>query len=78
MTAVASNGAAGTTAVITALGTPATGVVAACHEAVNGNSWAVAVPLVASTVAAPSLWCVDSTGASQSGVALPGGISECP
>lgn len=36
---------------------------AACHD--TTGAWAAAVPVMASTLAAPRLWCVDSLGASR-------------
>jgi len=49
---------------------------AVCHS--TDNDWAVAVPLTDSASGAVSLWCVDSTGASQSGTALAASAVVCP
>ncbi len=47
------------------LGTDAatTGILGACNS--SATAWAMAVPVKASTVAVPSLYCVDSTGAAK-------------
>lgn len=49
---------------------------AVCHS--SDNDWAAAVPLTDSVSGTPSLWCVDSTGASQSGTALGASATVCP
>jgi prepilin-type N-terminal cleavage/methylation domain-containing protein len=56
--------------------TPAAWNEAVCHD--NDDAWAAAVPLTDSDDTTTSLWCVDSTGASQSGTALGTNIYECP
>jgi len=40
-----------------------TGVLGSCNS--SATAWAMAAPLKASTVASPSLYCVDSTGAAK-------------
>lgn len=50
--------------------------VAVCHD--GDTAWAAAVPLTDSVTGAASLWCVDSTGASESSAVLAASATACP
>ena len=59
-----------------ALTTATTGETEQCHD--TAGAWAAAVPLRGSTLASPSLWCVDSTGVSKAVTVLGASAVICP
>ncbi len=60
--------ASGLSAVANTLTTAGAGLTATCHD--TATAWAAEAPLKASTVSVPSMYCVDSTGASKTETAV--------